>query len=163
MASEDVNEKVNQNQLTPTEASAIRRWSTFGQKGTPPTDRVTSAGRKLKPFDKPATATWDQVIPQLELPKLLLGFQPRAMEGKWVVYVDGPDAQGKGIVHMHRSWTGMKMFEARFSGQVDEDGKAVEDARFTEITWESSHGVVEEKAKQWTREVCGWCMDMKMD
>ncbi|KAJ9610456.1 hypothetical protein H2200_005233 [Cladophialophora chaetospira] len=150
-------------QLSPDEVSALRHWSTFGQKGEPPAQRVTSKDQKTKPIEKPATAAWDQLIPHPEIPKLLLGFQPRAMEDKWFVYTDGPDAQGNGVVHMFRSWTGMKMIEARFTVRLDDDGEvAKQDARFTELVWETAHGLTEDEAVDMARGVCEWCMGMRM-
>jgi len=31
------------------------------------------------------------------------------MEDKWFVYADGPDAKGYITLHLHRSWTGIKV------------------------------------------------------
>ena len=151
--------------LNANEVAAIRHWSLFGQKGTSPAQRVTSSDKTTKPFEKPATAAWDQPIPHSELPRLTLGFLPGAMEDKWFVYADGPDPQGNGILHMHRSWTGYKEIEATFRFELDEDGKSAEkDARFTTISWETSKKVVleEEEAKNTAKEVCNWCMGIKL-
>jgi hypothetical protein len=98
---------------------------------------------------------------------LLNGFQPTAMEDKWFVYADGPDAQGNAILHMYRSWTGFKMAELKLVIELDEAGEFAEkDSYFTEITWESDtermKGQTEEKAKTMVKEVCKWCMDIQL-
>jgi hypothetical protein len=145
------------------EFSALQHWSTFGQKGAPPAQRVISSNWKTNPFEQPVTGTWDQSIPREELPKILVGFLPGPMDDKWFVYADGPDAQGNGTLHMHRSWTGDKIIQANFAITLDGDGKFAErDAHFTSITWESSGGLTEAEAKDMAKEVCNWCMDVKL-
>ena len=146
--------------------AAIEHWSWYGQKGSPPERRVVASDWQTKPFEQPMTASWDQSIPSSELPKLLLGFLPGAMEDKWFVYTDEPDAQGHGAVHLHRSWTGYKNIEAKFLVKMDGDGKVEGEAKFTEITWETTQSIVaemtEEKAKQVVKDVCNWCMDIQL-
>jgi hypothetical protein len=153
--------------LNSDEFNALRHWSEFGQRGKPATERVTATNWKTHPFEKPVTSNWNQLIPRGELPKLLNGFQPTAMEDKWFVYADGPDAQGNAILHMYRSWTGFKMAEVKLVIELDEDGEFAEkDPYFTEITWESDaeriKGQTEEQAKTMAKEVCNWCMDVEL-
>ncbi|KAF2492569.1 hypothetical protein BU16DRAFT_563881 [Lophium mytilinum] len=150
------------------EFKRIAHWSEFGQRGEPPTERVTnSEWKQTHPFEKPVTSKWNQPIPRAMLPKLLNGFQPSAMEDKWFVYADGPDAEGNAVLHMHRSWTGFKIVEAKFVIQLDEDGGLKEeDACFTEIVWESDseriRGHTDEKAKETVKGVCNWCMGVQL-
>jgi hypothetical protein len=153
--------------LNADETAALQHWSAYGQKGSSPEGRVTANDWQTKSFEQAKTALWDQSIPYSELPKVLLGFQPKEMEDKWFVYTDGPDAQGNGAMHMHRSWTGHKIVEAKFLVKMTDDGKVKEeDVHFTDITWESSGSITnemnEERAKQTAKQVCNWCMDIKL-
>jgi hypothetical protein len=105
--------------------------------------------------------SWDHVIPRGELPKLLNGVTPRQMEDKWFVYADGPDAHGNATLHIHRSWTGYKMVEAKLVMEVNENGEVVDtDARFTELTWETNreryNGNMD--APDTVLNVAEWCM-----
>lgn len=125
--------------LTPDQLSALQHWSDFGQKGEPSARRVQSPEWKTSSFETPVTSTWNISIPRTEVPKLINGFLPRAMEDKWVVYADGPDAQGNAVVHMFRSWTRHKMAELKIKVPLDEDGEFMEeDLEITEIMWESN-------------------------
>lgn len=148
------------------EFTAIEHWSDYGQRGTTPQRRATASDFETKPFELPVTASWDQEIPYSELPKLLLGVLPREMEDRWFIYADGPDAQGNGAIHMYRSWTGYKNFEAKVLMKMDDDGEVKEDIHFTEITWESDSsrldGMTEEGAKEMAKAVCNSCMDIKL-
>jgi hypothetical protein len=149
---------------------AIFHWSEFGRRGEPSTKRATAGdlGPEPLPFQKPVTSIWDQVIPRNDLPKLLNGFVPTAMEDKWFVYAEGPDAQGNALLHMHRSWTGYKMAEVKLAIELDKDGKFAErDAHFTEVTWETDDdryrgGQTEGGAKSMVVEVCNWCLGAKL-
>jgi hypothetical protein len=152
--------------LSSDQSNALRHWSEFGQRGEPATKRVTAKDWKTHPFKKPVTSKWDQSIPRTELPKLLNGFQPTAMEDKWFVYADGPDAQGNAILHMYRSWTGFKVVELKLVVELNKDGEIGEnDPYFTEITWESEakriNGQREENAKTTAKGVCNWCMNVR--
>lgn len=89
------------------------------------------------------------------------------MDDKWFVWADGPDAQGRAVVHMFRSWTGHKMAEVRLQIPVDGEGRLTEaDSHFTEIIWESASdrhaGVTEEGAKVMVKIVCKWCMNASL-
>ena len=152
-------------ELTPNERAALGHWSTFGQKGEPPKSRVLSSECKAKPFVAPITSPWNQMVPRDEISKVLNGFRAEAMEDKWVVYADGPDAQGRAVVHMCRSWTGHKILELKFQLPTEDDGPFVDgDAWITEIIWESSQeryrNQTEAGAKELAKQVCKWCMDV---
>ena len=158
---------VRADRLNDDEFAAIHDWSLYGQRGDPLEQRTTASDWQNTSFEQPMTAVWDPLVPYSELPKLLLGFKPRAMEDKWFVYTDGPDAQGNSVIHMHRSWTGYKNIEARFLVKKDDDGNVMEeDAYFTEIMWESSNakvqGLTEDTAKERAKEVFKWCMDVRL-
>ncbi|KAE9374111.1 hypothetical protein N431DRAFT_437635 [Stipitochalara longipes BDJ] len=154
--------------LTPNEFGVLRHWSEFGQRGEPSTRRVQSTEwGETSDFLTPVVSTWDVPIPRTEFSKLINGFLPRAMEDKWFVYGDGPDAQGNAVVHMARSWTGHKMAELKIKVSVDEDGEfPEEDPKITEITWESNPerhtNQTEEGAKAMAKEVCKWVLDVKL-
>ena len=95
----------------------------FWKKREPSTRRVQSKDwSEASSFEIPVTSAWDVPIPCTELSKLINGFQPRAMEDKWFVYVDGSDAQGNAVVHMFRSWTENKMAELKIHVPLDDDG-----------------------------------------
>jgi hypothetical protein len=153
--------------LNPAERRTLLHWSVFGQKGEPSDSRVTAAGWEIVPFETPITSAWGIKVPHTELRKLLNGFSPRAMEDKWFLYADGPDAQGNVVLHMFRSWTGHKMAELKIKMPVGEDGECEEeDAKVTEITWESNperyNGQTEEGAKIMAKEVCNWVLDVTL-
>ena len=147
-------------QLTPDESAALRHWSIYGQKGEPPSDRVKASDRTTSPINAPVTSSWNQVVPRSQLPKLLNGFKPSAMEDKWFVYVEGPDRHGMAMVHMARSWTGHMMADVKLEFPPDDAA----DAKFTQVAWEADkerhRTQTEEGAKKMVREVCGWCMDV---
>jgi hypothetical protein len=149
------------------ELHALRHWSEFGQKGEPSTRRAQSPEWETSAFETPVTSTWNIRIPRTELPKLINGFVPRAMEDKWFVYADGPDAQGNAVVHMFRSWTRHKMAELKIKVPLDEDGEFMEeDSKITGIMWESNQerrtNQTEEGAKAMAREVCNWVLDVNL-
>ena len=147
---------------------SIRHWSLYGQRGSPSTNRVTATdSTNIRPFTKPETATWDAHLLASEVPTLLSGFRPRQMEDKWVVYADGPDAQGIAVVHMHRSWTGKKSIELTVAVPLGNDGiLGQEDARVTDISWEThyenNYEQDEETAKEWATEVCNWVLSVNL-
>ena len=119
-----------------------------------------------------------------DLERLLLGFSPREMEDKWVVYAEGPDwderdGEGRVIVKFHRSWTGSLIAEMevrvrrgekgreRWRGKGGKGGKGMMgEARVTRIAWEESEDVVrnqrEEDAKKTLREVCRWVLGVEL-
>lgn len=150
------------------EFESLRHWSLYGQPGEAPIQKVTAEDRhSLKPFSQPESATWHQPIPEKGFLRLLLGFQPRAMEDKWFVYTEGPDAKGKGVMHMHRSWTGYESVAAEFALEMKNDEEMYADkAAFTRVTWEMDQsrlkGFDEEQAKETVREVLRWVMQIEL-
>ncbi|QIW95934.1 hypothetical protein AMS68_001452 [Peltaster fructicola] len=143
----------------------ILHWSVYGQSGEPPAERVVPSTDMLEATIKePITEAWEQTIPAKDIPKLLLGYQAQAMEDKWMIYADGPDAEGRCDIHMLRSWTGHKMVTAQFVVKVDQEGAiANEDAHFTAITREVhwspwSHA----DAVEQTLEVFRWVMGVEL-
>lgn len=84
----------------------------------------------------------------------------KASEDKWFVYAEGPDAKGNGRLHMHRSWTGRKVFEVGM--RVDgEDGAA---GWITEIVWEPRvEGGDEEEVKERVWMVCSWVLGVDLE
>lgn len=151
------------NTLTPDESAALGHWSLFGQKSVPATHRVQASDCKTKPFLKPVTSPWHQIVPRTEVTKLLNGFMAQEMEDKWIVYAEGPDTNGRAVVYMCRSWTRHMMIELKL--QMPSDG-GDGDAHFVEIVWESSQeryrGQTKEGAKGLAKEVCRWCMDVTL-
>ncbi|CAI6338196.1 unnamed protein product [Periconia digitata] len=153
--------------LTSDERESLLHHSVYGRKGERPTERFNPIeGWEKHAMTKPITSEWNQPVPRTELVKLLNGFQPREMEDKWLVYADGPDAQGNASVYMYRSWTHYLNLELKLVINLDENGEFAEDNhRFTEIIWESDHERArqqEEQAKETAKKVCEWCMDVRL-
>ena len=153
--------------LTPDEFAALKHWSTYGRPGEPPAERVKPSDRKTHLFKKRVQSVWNVPILPDQLPKLLNGFLPRQMEDKWVVYADGPDAEGRAMVHMIRSWTRSKIIEIVIDGAGNYGEKEMEvQPRITGITWESSKDVVriqdEKGAKAMARETCNWVLGVAL-
>lgn len=152
--------------LSNPEFQAIKHWSSYGQRGAPPKKRVLASDWKTEAISKPVEAAWDQVVPRTEAPKIINGFKPGAMEDKWFVYSDGPDANGKVTMHMHRSWTGFKLFEVTMQIEMNEDFEpADKDAQFTKIIYETDETKFrnpgEGSAKTMALEVCNWCLGVQ--
>lgn len=56
---------------------------------------------------------WGRKFSENEMASIRMGFKPLEMEDKWFIYFEN------GILHCHRSWTGMCIFEVRFEKQGD--------------------------------------------
>lgn len=89
------------------------------------------------------------------------------MEDKWFVYAEGPDAEGRVLIHMHRSWTGKKIVELEIKMRGDsEEEKKTGSAEIMGITWEMDEEVIrdhsEEKAKYNALEVCKWVLGVRL-
>ncbi|EQB45954.1 hypothetical protein CGLO_15084 [Colletotrichum gloeosporioides Cg-14] len=128
--------------------------------------RVTGSTWDVHPISHPATAPWHLNLSESDTDKLINGYQPAAMEDRWMCRSDGPDEQGNIVVHVYRSWTGNEQFqmkvtasslrgtalrgsEAKISGQND--------AEITEITWDTGSGdtqMSEEDAKSLATTIC---------
>jgi hypothetical protein len=106
------------------------------------------------PFNKPVTSPWNARIPinakGQTWKKLLNGFVPSAMEEKWFVYTtgfeEGETGDGNIVVHMHRSWTGLKVAEVHIRVSMpqptrhrrQEHNLTPSELRIYEFIWESS-------------------------
>ncbi|KAF4896566.1 hypothetical protein CGCF415_v005694 [Colletotrichum fructicola] len=76
------------------------------------------------------------------------------MEDRWALRADGPDEKGNIVFHAYRSWTGNEIIRLqvtaprfRTSGppsateaKVEREGEN-QDARVTEITWETAQNI----------------------
>ncbi|KAH8649187.1 hypothetical protein BX600DRAFT_474731 [Xylariales sp. PMI_506] len=150
------------------ELHALLHWSVYGRRGQPSARRVEAGNRGLKPFHLPVTITWDVPVPRAEVMKIINGFAPTEMEDKWFVYSDGPDSEGKFTIHLHRSWTGIKIVAFKLQIPVGDDGKPKEeDAKIYELTWESDKELwgtpYEEEAKSTALGVCNWVLHVELE
>jgi Zn-dependent metalloprotease len=140
----------------------------YGSKGVPPSKRVIGSDwlDDEGPLLKPESAEWNQAVPHDEVEKLLNGFLARDMDDKWFVYTTGPDTQGKVVMHFHRSWTRVKIYEAVLVVPLEENGEvAKSEAHFSSISWttdkEKYNGkITPEEAKKTVKEIFRWCMDV---
>ncbi|KAF4822963.1 hypothetical protein CGCTS75_v010470 [Colletotrichum tropicale] len=146
---------------TPTE-------STFANSASPDESgqRVTGSTWDVHPISHPATAAWDLSLSDRDTDKLLHGYQPAAMEDRWMCRSDGPDEQGNIVVHVYRSWTGNEQFQMKVTASSlqetalrgSEAKKSGEnDAEITEITWDTGSGdtqMSEEDAKILATTIC---------
>lgn len=122
-------------ELTEAERASLFHHAVFGAPSTPPTDRVASDDWKQEPIEQPDTLTCTLTFPRDNLDAVIRGFQPKAMEDKWFIYADGPDDKGHVVVHMIRSWTGYRSYEAHIS-TVSGDGTSG-DPCITKLIWET--------------------------
>ena len=79
--------------LTPDDISSLAHWGLYGRMGDPSGTRVAAPEWTPVPFNSPKRSAWVVPIPSDQL-KLLNGFRPSAMEDKWFVYANRPDAEG---------------------------------------------------------------------
>ncbi|KAI8289577.1 hypothetical protein K4K57_008714 [Colletotrichum sp. SAR 10_99] len=128
--------------------------------------RVTGSTWDVHPISHPATAPWHLNLSDTDTDKLLHGYQPAAMEDRWMCRSDGPDEQGNIVVHVYRSWTGNEQFQmkvtapslcgtARRESEAKKSGE--NDAEITEITWDTGSGdtqMSEEDAKSLATTIC---------
>ncbi|KAH6644451.1 hypothetical protein C7974DRAFT_21443 [Boeremia exigua] len=91
-------------------------------------------------------------------------------EDKWFIYTDGPDADGKIDVHMHRSWTGLKSLQLSIQAdRLHSEGchSSTGLARITGITWEPNASMSEEEdeedAKDIALGVCEWVLNVDLE
>jgi len=94
----------------------------------------------LKPFEKPASATWNVELHAEEVNRLVLGFQPQDMEDRWMVYSLDP-VPGKLRICFHRSWTSARIVELDLDVEtrdaVEGSGLEYGAGRVTGLTWEN--------------------------
>lgn len=115
----------------------------------------------------PERVPWRVSIPADKLGTLLNGFCPMEVEDKWFIYADGPDADGRAKLHMHRSWTGFKVveFDIKIIAYRHDETK-VWRADFTAIKFETNgervRGQTEESAKHQALQVCEWVLGVTL-
>ncbi|KAH7353722.1 hypothetical protein B0T11DRAFT_331641 [Plectosphaerella cucumerina] len=121
-----------------------------------PSDRVTGSTWETHPIKNPKTAPWDLPISLDDFNKLIKGYQPQAMEDRWMCRADGPDAQGNITVYIYRSWTGYEHYQITAASSPDGSESDMKGARITGVTWESgkSGGISEEEAKDLAIKIC---------
>ena len=151
---------------TPDHTSTLAHWALYGQTGDPSEKRVTAPEWTTAPFNSPKRSAWVVPIPSDQLTKLLNGFRPSAMEDKWFVYADGPDAEGHAALHMYRSWTGYEMIKLDIEvADEEKKGAGAGKTQITAITWESDEEKIknpsEKLAKEMALEVCNWVLGVK--
>jgi len=141
----------------------IAHHDMYGAPGSPPTERVKGTEwRNIKPFKTSVSAPWNVPIPAGGLPKLLNGFRPREMEDKWIIYTEGPDGEGRAVMHFHRSWTGYKVAEVEIEIDGGGDGGGGEGVgRIVRIVFEP-HEDLEGRTKRTVREVCRWVSNVQI-
>ncbi|KAM0267474.1 hypothetical protein ACHAQH_010101, partial [Verticillium albo-atrum] len=106
-----------------------------------PAERVTGAHWNVKPIRNPTVSIWNLGLSMSDVTKLLGGFQPAALEDRWMSCVDGPDDDnGTFVVHFYRSWTSEEQFQIKAkiaaSGGMAATGAEYQ-AEIEEITWDN--------------------------
>jgi hypothetical protein len=91
-------------------------------------------------------------------------------EDKWFICSEGPDADGRIVLHMYRSWTGQEMVQlsiqtTRFHGADSQETTDL--AEITSIAWEVNANMDEQEdlelAKSTALEVCEWVMNVDLE
>ncbi|KAL0938090.1 uncharacterized protein CTRU02_207821 [Colletotrichum truncatum] len=119
--------------------------------------RVTGDHWKVHPMENPATAAWNLSLEGSDVVKLLRGYQPDGMEGRWMCRAKGPDEQGNISVDVYRSWTGRQQLQLTVATSVKDYASDVPQRKITEIIWDRGnrdHQVTEEEAKDLATMVC---------
>jgi hypothetical protein len=146
--------------LTGDERHAPEHSSTHGVQATLPKERVTASCWNTTPFIAPVTSAWDIRLESEQTQTLMIGLCPRAMEDRWFVYAQGPDADGRISVNMHLSWTGTKALQLEIM--------AGEKPHITHIIWESDTEAIKAAvegeiwAKRTAMEVCRFVLGVKL-
>ncbi|KAF6823946.1 hypothetical protein CMUS01_10461 [Colletotrichum musicola] len=151
---------------------------------TPPIDppaadesagRITGSTWDVHPISQPATAPWHRNLSGEDFAKLYRGYQPSAMEDRWMCRSDGPDERGNMVVHVYRSWTGHEQFQIKVESRgshgpadrgAETDGSDGQKAAITEITWDEGGEdtkVSEEDAKNLATMVCKRVLKCELD
>ncbi|TQN64498.1 hypothetical protein CSHISOI_10925 [Colletotrichum shisoi] len=138
--------------------------STVPSTPSQPEQRVTGSTWEVHPMSRPVAAPWKLGVSSTDAAKLLGGYQPAAMEDRWMCRLDGPDTQGNIVVHVYRSWTGDEHLQIKAQLSSLDDGTAtrnnaveaagVAPADITEIVWDASSGVSESEAKTLATMIC---------
>jgi len=90
-------------------SSVINAWL---DNGKPMTGVVKKDDWKTSDFSKPLTIKANFRITESQYAKIRFGLLPMQMEDKWFAYFDD------GRIHLHRSWTGAKIYEAKINKSV---------------------------------------------
>jgi hypothetical protein len=84
-------------------------------------ERATRELWKIEPIEQPRRIPLPRrVYTEAEWRRIQYGFVPEVMEEKWFAFVEGDR------LYLHRSWTGLGVFEARF--ERDQDGWRITEA-----------------------------------
>lgn len=107
---------------------------------------------------------WNIYLPPAQVHALYLGFLPREMSDKWLIYSEGPDPMGKLKVHFHRSWTGTKIAELFVVMDVKGEGAG----KIVGVKWNSSEGVGSgrmsgEEVKYLVRTTVKWVLGVELE
>lgn len=147
--------------------SAYHAWA--------PRERITMQSLRrwnIREFIKPTTTPWPLSIPHDDLQRLIKGYHAVDMDQKWIFLTLGPDEESIYTVKMIRSWSGCPMMAMKIRAELGEDGQPRTDreAQVFELVWETEQSVwpmddffgSDDKAKEWTREICSWVMEIKL-
>jgi hypothetical protein len=147
--------------LSESEAESLRHWANFGQSGNGSKERVLESACRHSAFRQPVRTAWVVPVAWTLVPKLLNGFNPVNMEDKWFVYADGPDVNGKVVVHFVRSWTGVLIAQVEMQLEKSTGGKGNK-ASFEFLVWESSNEDIRDPSEHFAKEmvqgVCSWVL-----
>ena len=145
-------------ELTPDEAAALTHWSTFGRPGTPSPHRFVpdaDALARLHSFVEPGSGVWPYAFGDAQTGALLDGFEPEAMEDKWLIYSDDISDAATTSIHFHRSWTGQEIIRVDLA--LTATGSTL-----TSAMWELDAAVLKNPGEEFARstfvECCRWVL-----
>ncbi|PVI05539.1 hypothetical protein DM02DRAFT_610548 [Periconia macrospinosa] len=122
---------------------------------------------ELHPIQDPSTADWSRPITYADYNKLLKGFMPQDMDDRWVCVADTPDAEGKAVVHVARSWTGNEQMSFTIEAGNPNETERNDWGKITSITWRSEEPgegqIPKEKAQERAVNFCRHLMGCKME
>ena len=118
----------------------VMHYHYFGRPGQYPSTKTTRHlyARKIIPFAKVVSTPWQLDLSEEVLLRLLYGYLPTAMDEKWLIYADGPTADGHAVVNFHRSWTGAKVAELVLSIETADDGAGLWKGKVVELRMEGN-------------------------
>ena len=99
--------------LNPSEQFLITCYNRNLNNGKPMSEVVGKGDWKTNDFSKPQSIKVNFRITESQYAKIRFGLRPLQMEDKWFVYF------GDGRIHLHRSWTGAKIYEAAIKKDND--------------------------------------------
>lgn len=106
-------------------------------------ETADSSGPQRIPMADPVSAAWEVPISGADYGRLLGGFSPQDMDDRWCLRADGPDAQGRSVLRMYRSWTGHEQIAL-----------TVQETGISQIRWNRQEGVEEKDAKDLAKALC---------